>query len=175
MTDNIGRVGNAEDAAHRAAIAEVLATHSRGIDRNDPAILKTAYWPGAEVDYGSFKGPAHDFADLVGHALQGAYELTQHLLGQTFYSIQGDKAATESYVYARHLLHGAEEELNFAGRYLDQLELREGQWKIAHRQVVMDWCRRAAVVDEREGEAFGALSKGVNDASDLSFVLFAKD
>lgn len=174
MADNIGRVGNAEDAAHRAAIAEVLATHSRGIDRNDPVILKTAYWPDAEVDYGSFNGPAHVFGDLVGPALQGTYELTQHLLGQTFYSIEGDKAVTESYVYARHLLHGAEEELNFAGRYLDQLELREGQWKIAHRKVVMDWCRRAVVVDEREGETFAALSKGVNNADDPSFVHFAK-
>ena len=136
MVDNIGRLGNTQDTAHRVAIREVLATHSRGIDRNDPGILKMAYWPDAEVDYGGFKGAAHDFADLVGPALSGAYELTQHLLGQTFYSIEGSQAATESYVSARHLLHGAAEELSFAGRYLDQLELREGQWKIVHRQVV---------------------------------------
>lgn len=175
MTDNIGRVENPENVAHRVAIREVLASHSRGIDRNDATILKMAYWPDAEVDYGGFKGPAHDFADVVGPALQGTYELTQHVLGQTVYRVEGNRAATESYVYARHLLHGAGEELNFAGRYLDQLELRQGQWKIVHRRVVMDWCRRAAVVDEREGEAFAGLSKGVNDASDPSFKLFTQD
>ena len=166
MSATIGKVPNAQELAHREAIREVLAIHSRGLDRNEGELLASAYWPEAEVDYGSFKGRAHDFAGLVGPALTAAYELTQHLLGQTVISLDGNRANTETYVYARHLLQGAEEELAFAGRYLDQLELREDRWKIIHRQVVMDWSLRLGVHDERRGDAFGALAKGSADRQD---------
>tara|TARA_R110002073_G_scaffold75945_1_gene185033 strand:- start:298 stop:825 length:528 start_codon:yes stop_codon:yes gene_type:complete len=175
MTDHIGVVPGAQEAAHREAIREVLAAHSRGLDRHEAGLLKAAYWPQAQVDYGAFKGPAHQFADLVGPALKGAYELTQHLLGQTFFALEGTQAHTETYVYARHLLHGGAEELAFAGRYLDQLELRDQQWKILHRQVVMDWSLRLAVQDERNGDAFGALSKGRSDRDDPAHHLLPID
>lgn len=115
---------------------------------------------GAEVDYGAFKGSAHQFAGIVSPALSSQFELTQHLLGQTLIEIEGNSANTETYVYARHLLLGAAQELAFAGRYLDQLECRDGHWKIHHRRVAMDWCHRVTIDDERSGDAFGGLSKG---------------
>jgi hypothetical protein len=99
------------------------------------------------------------------------YELTHHLLGQSYIELAQGTANTETYIDAHHLLHGASEQLTFSGRYLDQLELRDGQWKIIHRQVVMDWCRRAAVVDERETDSFAALSKGNNGTNDPSYSL----
>lgn len=175
MSGTIGVVPGAEELAHREAIREVLATHSRGLDRNEGELLASAYWPEAEVDYGSFKGKAHQFTALVGPALADAYELTQHLLGQTFIAVDGNRASTETYVHARHLLKGAEEELAFAGRYLDQLELRDGQWKIIHRQVVMDWSLRLVVQDERQGDAFAALSKGMADRRDPAHSLLPVD
>jgi SnoaL-like protein len=175
MPVNIGTVPTAREATHREAIREVLAAHSRGLDRNEPGLLKCAYWPEAEVDYGSFKGEAHQFADLIGPALAGAYELTQHLLGQTFITVDGNSASAESYVYARHLLQGALEELAFAGRYLDRLELRGQQWKIMHRQVVMDWSLRLPVQDERQGDAFGALAKGSGNREDPAHSLLPID
>ncbi|MEH6590451.1 MAG: nuclear transport factor 2 family protein [Halioglobus sp.] len=161
-----------EALAQREAIKDILYTHSRGLDRLDPDLLKQAYWPDAEVDYGAFKGSAHQFADIISPALSSQFELTQHLLGQTLIVLDGDKANTETYVFARHLLLGAEQELAFAGRYLDQLECRDGQWKISHRRVVMDWCHRVAVDDERSGDAFGALSKGAQGQSDPSYDVF---
>ncbi len=168
--DRTGLVPTDQEVAHRLAIAEVLAVHSRGLDRNDAELIKSAYWPEAEVDYGGFKGKAHDFAALIGPALS-AYELTQHLLGQTVIVLEGSTATTETYVRARHLLCGAQEEIDFSGRYLDSFELRNGQWKMIHRQVVMDWSRRAGVVDERESNAFAALSKGRFDGEDPSSYL----
>ena len=162
-----------EQLAHRQAIIDTLYTHSRGLDRADADILKSAYWPDAEVDYGAFKGSAHQFADIIGPALTSMYELTQHNLGQTHIELTTHRAKTETYVNARHLLIGATEELNFAGRYLDTLELRDNEWKILHRQVVMDWSLHKAVTDERNSEAFGALSKGCNDKFDPSYNFFA--
>jgi hypothetical protein len=168
IQERVGAIPTAQETAHQAAIRNVLATHSRGLDRNNAELLKCAYWPDAQVDYGSFKGSAHQFAELVGPALASMYELTQHLLGQSFIELAQCTANTETYVDARHLLRGASEELVFSGRYLDQLELRDGQWKIIHRQVVMDWCRRTAVVDERESESFAAFIKGNKGANHTS-------
>ena len=149
----------------------MLAVHSRGLDRNEAALIKSAYWPEAEVDYGPSKGPAHQFAaDLVGPALAAAYELTQHLLGQPLSPWTGivpvPKPMSMPAPAARR-----REELVFAGRHLDQLELRQGHWKILHRLVVMDWSLRQPVQDERRGEAFGALAKGSANREDPSHAL----
>ena len=54
----------------------------------------------------------------------------------------------------------------FYGRYLDKLEKRAGCWKILHRQVVIDWCKRFPIQDERDSEAFAALARGAHLAID---------
>lgn len=148
--------------ADRLAIEEVLYIHNRGLDRLDAQSIAAAYWPEAEVDYGSFKGSAHIFADLVVGALQEQYELTRHSLSNTLIELREEQAVSESCVHAGHLLPGGLEEFLFYGRYLDRLELRDGQWKILHRQVVMDWSKRLAVTDERDSEAFSAFAKGAH-------------
>jgi hypothetical protein len=95
-------------------------------------------------------------------ALGQAYELTRHSLGNTLVTFSNNRAWSESSVHAGHLLQGAREEMLFYGRYLDKLEKRDGQWKILHRQVVIDWSKRLPVEDERGGEAFAALAKGAH-------------
>jgi hypothetical protein len=152
--------------ADRLAIADTLYLHSRGLDRLDAAVLRDAYWPESEVDYGSYKGNAHVFAELVIGALSQQYELTRHSLSNTLIELSGSSALCESCVHAGHLLPGAKEELLFYGRYLDKMEKRSNQWKILHRQVVVDWIKRHAVVDERNSDAFDALAKGARRDSD---------
>ncbi len=155
-----------EDMADKLAIIEVLQLHSRGLDRLDSTLLEHCYWPEAEVDYGSYKGSAQAFAKLVVEALAGAYELTRHSLGNTLVSLEGSSARCESYVNADHLLPGGGQEMCFAGRYLDLLEKRQGQWRMLHRQVVMDWSRTREVEDERDSDAFLQLAKGSHGDQD---------
>jgi len=166
MTSAIGTPPDAREIADRLAIQDILHCHSRALDRLDAELLKGCYWPQAAVDYGAYKGPAHDFADLVMPALAGQYELTRHCVGNTLVELHGDRALAESLVTAGHLLHGAAEEMLFGGRYLDRLEKRDGRWKLLHRQVVMDWSRRHAVVDERQAEAFADLARGGHGSAD---------
>lgn len=166
MSKDTGTIPGQEEVAHRLAIKDVLHSHSRGLDRLDAQAIKSAYWPDAAVDYGAYKGPARTFAELVVGALADQYELTRHCLSNIMIEFCGDGALAESCVSAGHLLHGGQEELFFHGRYLDRPEQRGGRWKIAHRQVVMDWCRRHAVVDERNSESFVDLAKGGHADSD---------
>ena len=160
MPATTGQIPDLREIADRLAITEVLNIHSRGLDRLDAQAIQSAYWPDAEVDYGSYKGGAQQFAELVVSALGDSYELTRHCLDNTVIVFSGNTARAESSVTAAHLLPGSAQEMLFYGRYLDQLEQREGHWKIQHRQVVMDWSKRLQVVDERQSEAFSALAKG---------------
>lgn len=161
-----GMVPNAAEVADRLAIQDILAMHSRGLDRLDSAALAVCYWPDATVDYGSYKGPAQTFIPLVIDALRSQYALTRHGLGNTLITFSDDNAQSETCVSAGHLLPGAEQDIHFYGRYLDHLVKRDQCWKIQHRQVVMDWSKRHVVVDERESEAFAALSKGAHHDND---------
>ena len=166
MTIEAGTTPSSEEIADRLAIHDILSIHSRGLDRLDADSIQSAYWPDADVDYGSYKGNAHIFAGLVVGALEGQYELTRHCLSNTLINFSKNCALCESNVNAGHLLAGAEEEMLFYGRYLDKLEKRDGRWKILHRQVVVDWSKRIAVQDERESEAFAALAKGAHLGED---------
>ena len=169
MQESIGKLPDLQGLAHRSAIMELLSSHSRYLDRLDAAGLKALYWPEAQVDYGGFKGLAHEFAGFVMGALQQQYELTQHRVSNTLIRFDANTAFSESYVFAKHLVRDGNSEMVFSGRYLDQFELREQFWKFRHRHVVMDWSRKWAVEDERESQSFKALSKGSQDANDLSW------
>ena len=166
MNRRLGGPIDFQETASRLAILEILNMHCRGLDRCEAKWIKSAYWPDAIVDYGSFKGPAQTFADIVVTALRKQYEMTQHFLGNTLFDIQGHVAKTESYLTAHHLLDGGREELLYSGRYLDVLECRDGLWKIGSRTVVMDWSRRLEVEDERMSDSFADLAKGTNDNAD---------
>ena len=161
-----GIIAVPSELADRLAIQDVIFNHSRGLDRLNSECLKNCYWPEAEVDYGSYKGSAHQFAELVVDALASQYQLTHHSLGNTLVEIRGDIALVETYVNASHLLRSASEEMVFSGRYLDRLQRRGDRWKILHRQVVMDWSRRHPQVDERNSESFAAMAKGAHRTDD---------
>ena len=155
-----------EEMSDRQAIADILHLHCRGLDRADSAALQSCYWPDAEVDYGNYEGPAQDFAGLVVAALKDNYELTRHALSNMLVDLQASRAHCETYVKADHLLRGAALEMCFGGRYLDLLEKRDGQWRILHRRVVMDWVKTREMEDLRSSEAFAAMAKGAHGSDD---------
>lgn len=165
-----GQIPSDEEVTARMVIVELLNCHSRALDRLDASLMKAVYWPIATVDYGRFKGEAHVFADLVMDALRGQYQLTQHRVTNTLFEFFDDRhVATESLVFAKHLLLDGASEMVFSGRYLDRFEREGSNWKFRFRRVVMDWSRRRDVVDEREVGSFAALTKGCKDAQDPSW------
>jgi len=166
MTTQAGIPPTPEAISERQAIADILHLHCRALDRGDSAALQSCYWPDAEVDYGSYVGPAQDFAGLVVAALNDSYELTRHALSNMLIDLQEGRARCETYVNADHLLPGAELEMCFGGRYLDLLEKRGGQWRIKHRRVVMDWSKTRELEDLRSSDAFAEMSKGGHDSAD---------
>ncbi len=148
-----GRIPDSKTIADRMAIYDVLVRHSRGVDRGDAAILKSAYWADAEVAYGAFNGSAHVFCERLPRAMR-VFQWTHHAIGNVAIDINGVEARTETYVVARHYIADAiagDREMTFFGRYLDRMQRRGDVWKMLHRRVLMDWNQHAAASAKWQG------------------------
>lgn len=168
-----GQVPDAAEIGDRLAIHDVLCKHSRGVDRADGAILKTAYWPDAEVAYGGFNGNAHEFCEMLPNAIRG-FARTQHSISNVTIDVRGDDARVETYVTAYHYTandRGPDQEMTYLGRYLDRMQKRGSVWKILHRQVVMDWNQNAIVTAVWNGAPFTGLARGDRCPDDPLYAL----
>lgn len=170
-----GRVPEGAEIADRLAIMDVIARHSRGVDRADAAILKSAYWPDATVAYGGFNGEAHTFCDNLPGAIR-RYARTQHSVSNIVIDFRGDEARVETCVSAYHYLavaDGPDREMTYLGRYLDTMRKSGNCWKIQHRQVVMDWNQNVEATAIMEGPPFDGLARGDRYPDDPLYTLLA--
>ena len=161
--------------AHRDIVA-TLYRLARGLDRRDKALLSSCFHEGATDDHALFKGDAKEFVDWVLDTLKN-YERTQHFITNISVVFDGNKASTECYFYAHHVMpsEGGNKDVIAAGRYLDRFENRDGAWKIIHRKAVYDWSR---VEESKSGwekpPVSDILPRGKHDSGDLSYE-FLKD
>ncbi|MCZ6712261.1 MAG: nuclear transport factor 2 family protein, partial [Gammaproteobacteria bacterium] len=80
------------------AIRTTLANHTRGIDRCDGDLLRSAYHDDAEVAYGFFDGPASDFCGILTDTPGG--RTTMHRTSNMWIKLTGDdRAVSESYAF----------------------------------------------------------------------------
>lgn len=122
-------------------IRDCLISLARGEDRRDAALISGAYWPDSVTDYGVFAG---NFDEYLAWVVPGspAIPVTQHVLGQSFIRLEGDRARVETQVISYHRVafgEGDERDTCIGGRYLDVLEKRDGTWRIASRTMLYDW------------------------------------
>ncbi|NBC37784.1 nuclear transport factor 2 family protein [Novosphingobium sp. FSY-8] len=121
--------------AARDQILNTLAIHSRGVDRADATLLGAAYHPGATVDYGFYAGPAETLVAILAQAQKDAPPTT-HRTCNCWIKVDGDRAVSESYVIAH--VEDAQTQRMVLGRYLDRHACIDGQWRITHRQYVIE-------------------------------------
>lgn len=137
----------------RQAVRDVLLRYCRGADRGDPEIIDGVYYPEAEDDHGFYRT---DGAGMVEGARRargnigapGQQQKTMHLGGNTLICVEGDRATAELYFVAFHRYEdGPDTDFVLAGRYLDELERRDGEWRLSERRLVYDWGRHDVVLD----------------------------
>ena len=134
----------ATEMADREAIRDCLYRYCRGIDRLDIELIESAYWPDASDEHGNFI--ARSAREFIEHAVPilKSIEMTTHFLGNVLIEIDGDRAAVESYVRAFHRMRrpdGTAYDHVSSSRFIDRMERRSDEWRIAHRIVVRDWFR----------------------------------
>jgi ketosteroid isomerase-like protein len=132
-----------QELLDKHAIREVIMRYCRGVDRCDAALISSAYHSDAIDLHGSrnFTGAT------VGRGLVDGLEATakrsmHHVTNQVIH-VNGDIAGCESYYAAFRVEDhdGEERVLQALGRYVDRLERRDGEWRIAHRVVVNEIVR----------------------------------
>jgi len=137
----------------RERIRACIVRLARGEDRRDAALITASYWPDSTTDYGVFAGSFDKYLEWV---IPGspAIPVTQHILGQSMIELAGDTARVETHVTSYHRVNMGTEERDtvIGGRYLDRLEKRGGEWRIAERTMLYDWFQDFGVsVDWSQG------------------------
>ena len=137
-----------DDLIAESEIRNVHLRYCRGVDRMDWELVRACYHPDATDDHGAFTGVIDEFLEWVAGALK-KYEVTTHFTGNQLVEVSGDTAWAEHYgrIYHRRAAIETEPAEDFIVnvRYVDQMERREGSWKIAKRIVVIDSSRRDPV------------------------------
>lgn len=133
--------------ADRQAITDILHLYCHGVDRCDMDLLKSAYWPDAIDEHGTYNGNALDFCEATLPALK-TMTCTMHMVSNILIRLDRDTATVQSYCLAYHQIPAKDDapatEMIVGGRYLDRMERRGDEWRIAHRLYVMDWNSNAA-------------------------------
>jgi hypothetical protein len=134
----MGNESRLEELLAKQDIQEALTRYARGIDRNDIALAKSAYHSDGYDEHGPARGNAHEVMDRVGAAL-ASLEIALHRITNVQIELEGDVAHVESYFHSIHVEQNSDVEEHVYGRYVDRFERRDDAWKIARRQVVMDF------------------------------------
>ena len=121
----------------RLHISDCLVRYLRGLDRHDSDLIASAFWPDAQVNYGSlFSGPRDEFVDWA-NELESQNTYHQHHVTTQTVDLLGDVAHVESYVL--YIVRTPENlERLGGGRYLDVFERRAGEWRIALREFLAE-------------------------------------
>ena len=138
----------------RAAIHDALTAYCRGIDRLDPALVVTAFHPGAMlIDYGREPVPAAVFAEQATAMLEARYVATQHRITNVRIDFDADGAKVETYVQATHVeaIDEGHRLHVFGGRYIDRFTEAAGQWRIRQRTLRTDWTKVETVTESMRG------------------------
>lgn len=137
ITELQAQVANLKD---RQQIHEVYLHYMRGFDRNDVGLLRSAFWPDAQINYGPQSNTVDQF--ITNHLQRHMDQLRSwgHLVTNESMDIDGEVAHVEAYVTALWVPNSKE---SFAyqtrivsGRYIDRLERRGGEWRISVREFV---------------------------------------
>lgn len=122
----------------RQAILDALTRFCRGMDRFDRELFDSAFHPDATIAAGSFVGGPADLYDWSTSMHEQGQKATLHNLLNHTCDLDGDTAHTETY-YLFAARNRDDSNLLAAGRYIDRLERRHGQWRIALRTNAIEW------------------------------------
>jgi hypothetical protein len=125
-------------------IRDLAMLYSRGVDRKDPALLRSLYTKDGMDYHGKFfQGTAEDYVQFLEqgmpHMRYSGHHICNHLI-----SVDGDEGEGEVYALAYHLIPdgkgGFLEDLQPV-RYVDRYRKEDGHWRFAQRVVEFDMRR----------------------------------
>lgn len=122
----------------RQDILDCIQRESRARDRQDVDQINGCWWPDGVDEHGAVVTNAPDYAVRanMGHGMN--FNLTSHNITNHLAEIDGDTAYCESYVIGGLFWLDGKNTTIAIGRYIDQLERREGEWRILTRRCTIE-------------------------------------
>lgn len=159
----------------RIAIEDCLTRYSHAVDRYDPELLRGVYWPDATDDHVFVRGGRDQAVEWIMESVK-SQDQAMHSLSNMLIRIEGSEARVETYFNSYHRVRGRDgtpKDILMAGRYLDRMEKRDGEWRIADRKVAMDWWRNFSDSADWHRGLFGTkIEVGKRGDADPSAALF---
>ena len=120
----------------RLAIEDCVNHYAHAVDRHDSEMIAGVFHRDATDNHGNFTG----YILVRGNSVHDRMAFShRHNITCDFADISGEEPHTESYViFCPRLKDGKTVHVG-GGRYLDRLEKRHGEWRIALRRLIMDW------------------------------------
>jgi hypothetical protein len=148
MTEPFDLEAEVRDLCARRDIYDAVCRYMRAQDRLDPELHLSAFHEDSWVDCGLMAGTGAEFVDFA-QGFLAQLENSQHIIGQTRFEIDGNKASGEVYFYAWHRIQedGKPKDLSVAGRYVDEYTCKNGEWRISRRREIVDWARTDDAAD----------------------------
>jgi hypothetical protein len=154
----------------RQEILDCIVRTSRGNDRFDVERISGSYHADGLHELGQKRISGSDYGEHANHAHAVISEANLHNVTMHSCEIDGDVAHAESYVIGLFLDKGCETARILAGRYIDRLEKRNGQWKIVLRRATVEIPLEGnAKLPNRKAVPGSGYLKGSRDKHDPSY------
>jgi len=153
---------------NRQDILDCIVRESRGRDRHDSRMISSCYWEDGVDEHGPAVTPAPEYAEWSNSGHEAGFSATSHNLINHSCEIDGDVAYCETYVLGGLLSLDQKTCKIVPGRYIDQLERRDGEWRIKVRRSVIDMVSEGDASWLRSRALSGFL-KGLRSKQDPSY------
>ena len=154
----------------RQAIRDLVTRSSRGNDRLDAELIAGTYHDDGIHELGRNQISGKQYGDHANEAHARIAETNLHNVTMQSCEIDGDVAHAESYVIGLFLDPGGATSRILAGRYIDRLERRDGEWRIAIRRATVEVALEGkAILPNGNGIIGSGYLKGSRDRSDPSY------
>lgn len=157
-----------DDLIAESEIKDIHIRYCRANDRRDAEMMRGCFHPDAVIEL--HEPLTVDAFIAMGQQVLGQFSVTWHNTGNQLVEVKGDAAWAEHYTTSSHRIpasdEGPERDFIAFGRYVDRVEKRDGEWRIARRKMIMDYTRTDPVGETVVAYESGA---GARDRSDYSY------
>jgi SnoaL-like domain len=122
----------------RIEILDCISRHARGCDRHDVDLIGSAYHSDGVDEHGYSINSGPDYAAWANAAHAETSKAHLHNITTHSCEIDGDTAHAESYVIVVLIGIDGKTAQFITGRYIDKLERRDDQWRIAIRRSTVE-------------------------------------
>lgn len=154
----------------RTAILDCISSHARGCDRHDIDLITAAYHDDGVDEHGFSTNTGPEYGDWANSVHASTSKVHTHNITTHSCEIDGDVAHAESYVIVVLIGSDGKSAQFISGRYLDRLDRRDNQWRIAVRRSTVE---AMFIADARVLQSSFFAEKGylvgTRDRDDLSY------